>query len=94
MGFLCKGNDPKPVTSVSTVSSGLPDWVNKGGEDLWNVGKQVSQQPFPKFGGFNQDVPADIQMSWERELVIGAEPYRRSDGTIRLGGTSRIVVAA
>ena len=41
-----------------------------------------------------QDVPADVQMSWERELMIGAEPYRRSDGTIRLGGTSRIVVAA
>lgn len=40
-----------------------------------------------------KDVPPDIQKSWEGELMIGAESFRRSDGLIRLGGTSRIVVA-
>lgn len=40
-----------------------------------------------------QGLSAEKQDAWERELVIAAEAYRASDGTIRFGGSSRIVVA-
>ena len=34
------------------------------------------------------------QTAWGRELVTAAEPYRTTEGTIRLGGVCRLVVAA
>lgn len=41
-----------------------------------------------------QDVPTDVQVLWERELLRAVEPFRRSDGSVRLGGNSLVVVAA
>jgi len=39
------------------------------------------------------DLPAEAQRAWEQDLVDAAEPLR-TDGFIRLGGVTRIVVAS
>ena len=39
-----------------------------------------------------QGLSAEKQDAWVRELVLAAEPYRTSEGTIRFGGSSRVVV--
>ena len=39
------------------------------------------------------DLPNEIQLAWENDLVRAAEPLR-TDGLIRLGGVTRIVVAS
>jgi len=41
-----------------------------------------------------QGVSIENQNAWERELISDATRLRRRDGSIRLGGTSRIIVAA
>jgi hypothetical protein len=39
------------------------------------------------------DLPNEIQLAWENDLVRAAEPLR-TNGLIRLGGVTRIVVAS
>jgi hypothetical protein len=39
------------------------------------------------------DLPDEIQLAWEDDLVSAAEPFR-TNGLIRLGGVTRIVVAS
>jgi len=41
-----------------------------------------------------QDVPADRQVVWEQEVPRAAEPFRCSDGLVRIGRRSLIAVAA
>jgi len=41
-----------------------------------------------------QDLSGSEQIAWERELISNAEPHRTDEGNIRLGGLSRLVVAA
>lgn len=41
-----------------------------------------------------QELPGKKQAAWERELISAAQPYRTDEGNIRLGGSSRLVVAA
>ena len=36
----------------------------------------------------------EVQLLWEREIVSMTERFRHSNGNIRLGGTSRIIVAS
>ena len=38
-------------------------------------------------------VPDTVQAAWEHEVVRAAEPFRRGDGSVRLGGTSLLVTA-
>ena len=40
------------------------------------------------------DLPEEIQLAWEADLVNEAELLRTEDGRIRLGGVTRIVVAS
>jgi hypothetical protein len=39
------------------------------------------------------DLPEDVQQAWEDDLVRAAEPLR-TNGLLRLGGVTRIVVAS
>lgn len=41
-----------------------------------------------------RDLPLEVQLEWESELVVAAEPFRTNQGSIKLGGISRIVVAS
>ncbi len=40
------------------------------------------------------DLPEEIQLAWEADLINEAELHRTEDGRIRLGGVTRIVVAS
>ena len=40
------------------------------------------------------DLPEEIQLAWEADLINEAELLRTEDGRIRLGGVTRIVVAS
>jgi ubiquinone/menaquinone biosynthesis C-methylase UbiE len=41
-----------------------------------------------------QELSGSEQSAWERELISNAEPHRTEEGNIRLGGLTRLVVAA
>jgi SAM-dependent methyltransferase len=41
-----------------------------------------------------KDLDSEIQASWENKFAAAAESYRQSDGVIRLGGISEIIVAS
>ena len=40
------------------------------------------------------DLPEEIQLAWEADLINEAELLRTEDGRVRLGGVTRIVVAS
>lgn len=52
MGDLCDTNVTPTVSPTSTVgSTDIPEWVSKGGQELFEQSKILAQEDFPVFGG-------------------------------------------
>ncbi|MEQ8226737.1 MAG: hypothetical protein RIA64_01525 [Rhodospirillales bacterium] len=52
MGDLCQTNVTPEVTHSTTVSdTDIPEWVSKGGQELFEQAKILAQEDFPLYGG-------------------------------------------
>ena len=52
MGGICAPKSETIPTSTSVVSgTNLPEWVSKGGQEIWNQAQTIAQQPYQPYTG-------------------------------------------
>lgn len=71
MGGLCT-SDTQPATSSQTVIQGtqIPEWVSKGGQELFGQAKNLAQQEYPAYGGARV-APASADETSSQALLRG-----------------------